>query len=137
MLLQAPRELVCHSGTAGLTHDKALQSSAQPSPALASQDCVPFFFIFSALPCLSSHSSTWPSQATDFHLLIPATHPRQGAKVKVGTSRYWKPGWGGGYKISRMDLRRQLSCLYSAPTQEEAHRTFPNWKTYHQTTLPM
>ena len=41
-------------------------------------------------PCLSSHSSTWPSQATDPHLLIPATHPRQGAKVKDGESRYWE-----------------------------------------------
>ena len=49
ILLQAPRELVCYSDTLGLTHDKALQLSAQLSPALASQDCIPFIFLFSAL----------------------------------------------------------------------------------------
>ena len=48
-VLASPWELVCYSDTLGLTHDKALQLSAQLSPALASQDCVPFIFLFSAL----------------------------------------------------------------------------------------
>lgn len=77
----------------------------------------------------------WPSQATDLHLLIPAIHPGRDKGFKME-----KAGTGSGVWVAKNikdGFEKTALRLHSAPTQEEAHSTFPNWKGYHQTTLPM